>query len=140
MRAAYAVASMLIIAACAPVSSHRGTLDARVVTIAPRPWPTAAVTAPDLRPRIIAVSLSETSVAPGDHWRGRIATSTNVASVEIRTESFSFVAERTAFGQFRFEQHVLDLVPQYKRAYLLQIIARNAAGEQTERVVPIRFL
>ena len=140
MKTAYALIATLVIAGCSQTAPHSVMLNPQKVVVAPHPWPTAAATAPKAPPRIIAVTLNETTIAPGDRWRGRIATSTNVASVEIRTESFSFVAERTAFGEFRFEQHVLDLVPQYKRAYLLYIIARNAAGVQTERVVPIRFL
>lgn len=81
--------------------------------------------------------MNETSVAPGSEWTGRIATTTNVASVEIRTESFSFNATRVAFGQFAFDQHVLDIVPQYKRGYTLRVIARNAAGVQAVRLFPI---
>ena len=36
-----------------------------------------------------------------------------------------------------FDQHVLDIVPQYKRPYTLQVIARNAAGTQDARLIPI---
>jgi hypothetical protein len=81
--------------------------------------------------------MNETSIQPGRTWTGRIVTSTNVASVELRTESFSFVADRRAFGVFAFSQTVLDMVPQYRRAYTLQIIARNTPGNTEERFVPI---
>jgi hypothetical protein len=101
------------------------------------PWPGAIANAPDAPPHIIALWMNSTSIVPGRQWFGRIATTTNVASVEIRTESFSFNATRIAFGQFVFLQHVLDIVPQYKRPYALQIIARNAAGVQDVRLVPI---
>jgi hypothetical protein len=114
-----------------------GALDPRAVTTLPSPWPAAVVAAPGERPRILAVWMNETAIAPGRDWTGRIATTTNVASVEVRTESFSFVATRTAFGQFIFSQHVLDIVPQYKRGYTLHIIARNAAGDTDERTIPI---
>ncbi|HTC30144.1 MAG TPA: hypothetical protein VK702_05410 [Candidatus Acidoferrum sp.] len=100
-------------------------------------WPAAVPAAPDDAPRIIALQMNETSIAPGSEWTGRIATTTNVASVEVRTESFSFNATRVAFGQFAFDQHVLDIVPQYKRAYSLHVIARNAAGAQDVRLIPI---
>jgi hypothetical protein len=83
--------------------------------------------------------MNEAAIPSGSDWYGRAVTSTNVASLEIRTESFSFVARRTAFGEFRFRQHVLDIVPQYKRDYLLQVIARNAAGDESAILVPIRF-
>jgi hypothetical protein len=107
------------------------------VTAMPNPWPKAIVAAPDAPPRIVALWLSSTNIAPGRDWSGRIATTTNVASVEVRTESFSFNATRVAFGQFVFRQHVLDIVPQYKRPYTLLVIARNAAGVQAVRQVPV---
>jgi len=109
----------------------------RAVTVAPARWPSAVVAAPNDPPRIVALLMNETSIFPGSEWTGRIATTTNVASLEIRTESFSFNATRIGFGQFVFDQHVLDIVPQYKRAYTLQIIARNAAGIQDARLIPI---
>jgi hypothetical protein len=107
------------------------------LTAAQAPWPAAVRNAPNDPPRILAFQTNETTIAPGTEWTGRIATTTNVASVEIRTESFSFNATRIAFGQFVFDQHVLDIVPQYKRAYTLHVIARNAAGVQDVRLIPI---
>lgn len=101
------------------------------------PWPKAVPNAPNDPPRILAFATNETAIAPGTEWTGRIATTTNVASVEIRTESFSFNATRVAYGQFVFDQHVLDIVPQYKRGYTLHVIARNAAGAQDVRLIPI---
>ena len=83
--------------------------------------------------------MNETRIPNGSDWKGRAITSTNVASVEIRTESFSFVAQRATFGAFWFSQHVLDMVPFYKRRYLLHIIARNAAGQRDEWLVPVEF-
>ena len=129
-----------MLAGCSGAPPAAQTLSARDVTRLPQPWPTALVAANGAPPRILAVYVNETAIANGDHWRGRIATSTNVASLEIRTESFSFTAQRSAFGEFTFDVHVLDLPPQYRRGYTLQIIARNAGGARDERYVPIRFL
>jgi hypothetical protein len=112
---------------------------AATVTRAPSPWPKAIPVAPGAPPRILAFWTNETAIAPGSEWLGRIATTTNVASVEIRTESFAFNATRTAFGQFTFDQHVLDIVPQYKRGYTLHVIARNAAGDKDVRLIPIEL-
>lgn len=112
-------------------------LDAHAATTLRAPWPVAVANAPDAPPRILALWINSASITPGSQWFGRIATTTNVASVEIRTESFSFNATRTAFGQFVFLQHVLDIVPQYKRAYTLHVIARNAAGMEDARLIPI---
>lgn len=68
-----------------------------------------------------------------------MATSTNVASVEIRTDLFSFNAERTAFGQFAFHQRVIDLPSVFERGYVLRVIARNTAGVTAEQDIPFRF-
>ncbi len=114
-------------------------LSAGQVLSAPRPWPSARVLPNDSPPEILAVSLNETTIADGDRLIGRVATSTNVASLEVRTESFSFNAQRPAFGEFTFVQHVLDMPPEYRRRYLLEFIARNSAGMQARRYVPIRF-
>jgi len=135
-----AIFSLVALSACSGRPPAAEVLSDAAVTHAPQPWPSAAVAPPDAQPRILAVHLNETTIANGAHWRGRIATTTNVASVEVRTESFSFTAQRTTFGQFSFDVHVLDLPPQYRRAYVLQIIARNAGGADENRYVPIRFL
>lgn len=104
----------------------------------PNPWPTPHVVT-NGPPHIQALWMNETEIPMGVDWVGRAVTSSNVASLEIRTESFSFVAQRTAFGEFRFRQHVLAMVPPYMRAYTLQVVARNAAGDEDSVLVPIRF-
>lgn len=132
------VTGALICSACA--EQPKGTyVDPAAVTVMPNPWPKPAVAAPNAPPRILALWMNETKIPSGSDWSGRIITSTNVGSVEIRTESFSFVAQRPTFGVFQFHQHVLDMVPYYKRNYVLQVVARNTAGEQSVRLVPIEF-
>lgn len=125
---------------CACASPPEGTfIDAASVVASPNPWPVPLNAAPDDPPRILALWMNETSIPSGSTWSGRIITTTNVASVEIRTESFSFVADRTGYGDFRFTQHVLDMVPFYKRSYVLEVIARNAAGKEDARLVRVQF-
>jgi len=114
-------------------------MDPRSVTAPRSTWPAAVANANDAPPHILALWLNSTSISPGVEWRGRIATTTNVASLEIRTESFSFNATRIAYGQFVFDQHVLDIVPQYKRGYTLNVIARNSAGVEDARLIPIEL-
>jgi hypothetical protein len=131
------VLGVAVLAGCDDDVDHGTPLDARVV-VAPRTaWPAAQLAQPDAPPHIVAVQMNATRLVPGNDWFGRIVTSTNVASVEIRTESFSFNATRVAFGQFVFRQHILDIVPPYKRDYTLYVIARNAAGQQDGRAIPI---
>jgi hypothetical protein len=130
-------AVVIFLAACGRPAGTK--LSPHEVTAIRSAWPRAAIAAPGAPPRILALWMNETAIAPGTQWIGRIATTTNTASVEIRTESFSFNATRRAFGQFTFAQHVLDIVPQYKRGYTLLVIARNAAGEQDVALVPIEL-
>ncbi|HEY5341943.1 MAG TPA: hypothetical protein VIK27_13020 [Candidatus Aquilonibacter sp.] len=133
-----AVLAVLALAGCA--HDREGTaVNPSTVTVMPSPWPRAVDAAPSAPPRILSLWLSSTQIVPGRNWYGRIATTTNVASLEVRTESFSFNARRVAFGQFVFDQHVLDIVPQYKRPYTLLVIARNAAGVEDARTIAIRL-
>jgi hypothetical protein len=138
MRVAALAIVAAILAGCTQPSGR--WIDARQVSVVPRPWPKPVVLAPGAPPRILALWMNETAIEPGRDWTGRIVTSTNVASVEVRTESFSFTATRLRFGVFAFSQHVLDVIPQYKRAYTLRVIARNAAGVEDDWLVPIRLL
>lgn len=124
-------------AACTDQPQGRAIAPSAVV-VAPHPWPTPEFSSSQT-PRILAFWMNETQIRPGTQWIGRIVTTSNVASLEVRTESFSFNAQRTGFGEFRFRQNVLDLVPQYKRAYTLQVIARNSAGEADAVLAPVRF-
>ena len=132
---AFALASTV---ACAHAPEGTFVDDAAIVA-SPNPWPTPRLASPNAAPQILALWMNETSIPSGSDWYGRAITSTNVASLEIRTESFSFVARRSGFGDFRFRQHVLDMVPFYKRGYVLQVIARNTAGDRDVRSVRIDF-
>jgi hypothetical protein len=137
MNALRIIGTVAIALAVSCSSSAGVRVDAKRVVIAPSPWPTPEQRAPDAPPRILALWMNDTTIEPGHPWVGRIVTSTNVASVEIRTESFSFVADRPRFGDFEFSQEILDVIPQYHRAYTLEVIARNARGDEDERLVPI---
>lgn len=81
--------------------------------------------------------MNETTIPTGSVWRGTIVTSTNVKSVEIRTESFTFVAQRERPGVFTFSQDILDMVPLYRRPYTLEVIARNPTDDADTWLVPI---
>jgi hypothetical protein len=133
-----AILCLAVLAGCESDDEYPGMhVDPQSVLHSPAPWPTAQVAAPDAPPKILAIWLNSTDVVPGKEWRGRIAAGTNVASVEVRTESFSFNATRTSFGEFAFDQHVLDIVPHYKRAYTLHVVARNSRGDMAVREIPI---
>lgn len=88
---------------------------------------------------IQAVALSSNDVRRGEEWSGQIVTTTNVASVEIRTNLFSLNVPRQTFGRFAFRLHVFDLAPIFIRAYRLRVIARNSAGMIAEEDLPFRL-
>ncbi|MGZ3503264.1 MAG: hypothetical protein ACXVAM_04315 [Vulcanimicrobiaceae bacterium] len=137
LRVAVAACMMLALCACAsaPVASppnlHVGT--------SPATLPSPRARANDAAPQIQAIALSSLDVRRGQRWSGRIVTSTNVASVEIRTNLFSLDVPRTDFGRFAFTLNVFDLPPIFIRPYWLRVIARNAAGEAVEEDMPFRL-
>jgi hypothetical protein len=130
-----ALAAIVLSAGCGSPPGH--VLDPATVVVAPAVWPTPQTLSPNAPPRIIAVWMNDTNIRPGKRWIGTIVTSTNVASVEVRTESFSFTADRQRFGVFGFSQDILDVIPQYRRSYVLHLVARNTGGDATERLVPV---
>lgn len=128
-------AFVVLLAGCAVPRGH--WVDARNVVRAPSRWPAPAVVRATSKPRIEALWMNETTIRTGGVWRGQIVTSTNVTSVEVRTESFTFNAQRQSPGVFTFSQNVLDMVPQYRRGYTLHVIARNARDASDVWLVPI---
>ncbi len=132
---AYALAALLL-AACA---SHVTAVPANA-TFGEKPsLPAPERDTPKATPRIQAIWLSGNDVRRGADWSGEIVTSTNVASVEVRTNLFSIDVPRRAFGRFAFRLHVFDVPPIFVRAYDLRVIARNAAGAQAEEDLPFRI-
>ncbi len=65
--------------------------------------------------------------------REGFVTTTNVASVEVRTNLFSINVPRVAYGRFAFRLDVLDTPPIFVRPYRLRVIARNSAGRRVRR-------
>ena len=74
-----------------------------------------------------------------DLFAGEVITSSNVASVELRTNLFSVNASKTRAGHFVFNAQVLDLPSIFIRPYNLRVIARNTRGDETEEDVPFRI-
>ena len=101
--------------------------------------PRPQVAAPEAPPRILAAWFSSREVRRPGTWSGRIVTTTNVASVEVRTNLFTIDVPRKAFGRFAFTLNVFDVPPIFVRAYRLRVIARNAAGLAAEEDVPFRL-
>lgn len=101
--------------------------------------PTPRTAANDARPQILAMHFSSLDVTRGTTWTGSFITTTNVASVEVRTNLFSIDVPRKGFGRFIFTLDVLDTPPIFVRAYRLRVLARNSAGEIEEQDLPFRI-
>lgn len=95
--------------------------------------------APDDPPRILHAWISETAMHQGDVVRGRVETTSNVASVEIRVESLGRSLPRPRYGLFVGEFRVPAVPAFLHRRYTLQILARNAAGRIDRAYVPIEL-
>ncbi len=78
-------------------------------------------------------------VPRGSVWRGRFVTSTNTASLEVRTNLFSIIVPKTGLGRFAFAIDVLDFPPIFLRGYRLRVIARNGQGVAGEEDLPFRI-
>ncbi|HEY9179620.1 MAG TPA: hypothetical protein VIO32_02810 [Candidatus Baltobacteraceae bacterium] len=133
-RVAVAAILALTLAACAsqpvaiPANARIGTAVA---------LPTPARTVNDAPPRILALNFSSTAVRRGDTWSGTIVTTTNVASVEVRTNLFSIDVPRRTFGDFHFDLRVYDVPPIFIRGYRVRVIARNSVGQSAEEDLPL---
>lgn len=101
--------------------------------------PAPQVAPNDAPPRILAMNFSSTDVRRGSTWSGTIITTTNTASVEVRTNLFSINVPRRAFGDYHFALRIYDVPPIFIRAYHVRVIARNSAGSVAEEDLPFRI-
>ncbi len=136
---AVALAAALAVAGC---SAPRQAVEQPVVAVGPVPasMPSPPPAAPGDAPRIVEIWLSKTEFAPGERIAGRVVTTTNVASLEIRVEGYGRVIPRSDFGRFEGTVAVPKLPSFLRRAFALQILARNAGGVAAKAIVPIRVL
>jgi hypothetical protein len=101
--------------------------------------PTPRIEPNDAPPKILGMRLSSLDVRRGQQWSGEFVTSTNVASVEVRTNLFSINVPHLFPGRFAFTLNVLDTPPIFVRAYRLRVIARNSPGDADEEDLPFRI-
>jgi hypothetical protein len=128
--------TLILLAACASYIDVPSN-----VTVGARPAKAGTVTDADFaaQPQIAAVWLSSLALRRGSTWTGAISTSSNVASVEVRTDSFSFSVPKSGPGSFEFSYAIPDLPPYLRRRFLLHIVARNAAGDKVDETLPIEI-
>jgi hypothetical protein len=123
-----------LLAACASAAT-RIPENASVGSRADLPVP--PVRSNDAPPQILAMHFNALDLRRPSLWSGAFVTSTNVASLEVRSNLFSIDATRKSFGTFAFAVDVYDLPSIFLRSYRVRVIARNSAGAQTEEDVPL---
>ena len=134
-RVARALAALLLAGCSAQSTAIRANVTFGGSTVLPAP----AVAANQAPPRILAMHFSTNDIRRGQTWSGTIVTTTNVASVEVRTNLFSIDVPRRRYGDFTFDLRVYDVPPIFVRAYRVRVIARNSAGVQAEEDFPLRI-
>ncbi len=123
-------AALAVLAAC---GSHPEAGAQNAVTIGVvAPWPATVYVRQNDPPRILAAQFSSSVIQIGQWWSGKVATTSNVAVVELRSPSFSFILHRTAFGQFSFRTRALAVPSIYRRGFTAALIARGAGGGLTD--------
>jgi hypothetical protein len=132
----HAAIAAVLFAGCA---GHPRIAPANVSFGAQRAFATPVSAANGAVPRIIAIHFSANDLRRPGKWSGKVITTSNVASVEVRTNLFSINVPRRRFGEFAFEVRLLDVPPIFIRAYTVRVIARNSAGTAVEEDFPMRI-
>lgn len=101
------------------------------------PGAVVAPLSPNAPPQILDLRLEKTVVQSGETVSGTVRTSLNVASVEARIGGYGISVPKVAAGRFALNYTVPNLPFFLKRTYDMVVIARNTAGDKTQRVVPI---
>jgi hypothetical protein len=160
-----ALASLLLLASCFHATRAPNTPQpARVIAPTPTPSPALvtppvitptpgasvpAATAPpiakpvtrmspDSPPQILAISISETTVSPGDSVSGSVVTSSNVASVEARIGGYAVSLSKVGVGRFALTYKVMPLPWFIRGSFTMRVIARNTRGDAVARAIPLQ--
>jgi hypothetical protein len=132
-----------------PTASATAAATAPVITPTPAPsgQPTTAAAprlakrvprvASEAPPQILAISVSETTVRPGDRVSGSVITSSNVASVEARIGGYAMSLSKVGVGKFALTYKVAPLPWFIRGNFTLQVIARNTRGDAATRAIPL---
>ncbi|MGC1380933.1 MAG: hypothetical protein WA814_07905, partial [Candidatus Baltobacteraceae bacterium] len=109
----------------------------KVAVASPGPASTIVRLPADAVPKIVSVTISETTVHPGDRVVGNVVTSSNVASVEARIGGYGLRLEKTGVGRFAIAYRVLPMPWFLHGNYNLEVIARNPRGDAVARTIPL---
>jgi hypothetical protein len=81
--------------------------------------------------------MNSNSVGSGDTLSGRVLTSSNVASVEVRVVTYGVSLKKVGVGRFEMS-YKLGYIPFFVHGtYPMHIIARNARGDSVEQSLPL---
>jgi len=92
---------------------------------------------PDAPPHIYAVDVNTTDLSSGDTLWGKVLTSSNVASVEMRVATYGVGLQKTGVGRFSLTYRIGSIPFFVRGTYPMRIIARNTRGDETERTLPL---
>lgn len=129
---------LVAVAACTspvPLPGNVTPSDARAAKAFPVP-----MSSPGAPPVIVHIAyLPSVTRGPNGRFLGTVWASSNVASVEVRTNLFSINARKKGVGLFTFDAGVYDLPPIFVRPYRLRVIARTTEGVEAEEDLPFRI-
>jgi len=109
---------------------------APVASRAPAAKPTPVRRPPNAPPRILDVQIASV-VHPGQRVSGRVITTSNVASVEVRIATYGIAMQKTGVGTFTIDYAVANVPFFLRGTYSMRIIARNSGGDISERTLPL---
>jgi hypothetical protein len=93
------------------------------------------IAANDAPPKIVAIVQSPVRLQGGASMTFDVTTSSNVASVELRAQSFGSSMKRTKIGKFTFSSMVPPLPPLVPHTFAVSFIARNSAGVSVTQTI-----
>jgi hypothetical protein len=128
--------ALLMLAACARFVEVPDNVTVSTRAARLPPGPTADFAA---APAIRAIWFSTLTLDRGANWAGAITTSSNVASVELRTDSFSFSVPRDRIGAFAFSYAIPDVPPYLRRSWVGPGVGPNSARDRIDEAVPIEI-
>ncbi|MBV8636512.1 MAG: hypothetical protein JO322_00365 [Candidatus Eremiobacteraeota bacterium] len=139
LRSMIAGAALIALTACSSPPPAMPENATAVGAVAERSF-AVPMSSPGAPPVIVHIDyMPSVSRGPQARFAGRIWASSNVASVEVRTNLFSINATKRGIGTFTYDTSVYDLPPIFIRAYRLRVIARTTAGVEAEEDLPFRI-
>ncbi|HEY1977517.1 MAG TPA: hypothetical protein VGG89_13260 [Candidatus Baltobacteraceae bacterium] len=92
---------------------------------------------PDAPPQIVDIEMNTNNVGSGDTLWGKVLTSSNVASVEVRIANFGVGLNKVGVGRFTLAYR-LGAIPFFAHGtYPMHVIARNSRGDKAERTLQL---